>query len=172
MHARLVETADDGAIFLDLHKRFQIHIRNASRLLLNGQKQINVLHPEFRAADFPHALAHRRELVHHAVVIAEFALQVALVGLAHGAQARAREAGAAPCGKAALISDEEGAPSDRLEPSDLRLQPAETVIHRLLNLRKHRPGDFLLMGQKVLILRQLGKKAEPGKRVLLGYLHA
>ena len=99
-------------------------------------------------------------------------MQVALVGLAHGAQARAREAGAAPCGKAALISDEEGAPSDRLEPSDLRLQPAETVIHRLLNLRKHRPGDFLLMGQKVLILRQLGKKAEPGKRVLLGYLHA
>ena len=63
MHARLVETADDGAIFLDLHKRLQIHIRNASRLLLNGQKQIDI-------AEF----AHRQEDVRDTTATASFYL--------------------------------------------------------------------------------------------------
>ena len=172
IHARLMEPANDGAVFLNLHEGLQIHIRNAGGLLLNGQKQVDILCPELRAADFPHALAHGRKLVHHAIVVAEFALQVAFVGLAHGAQTRAREAGAASGGKPPLVADEKGAPADGLQPPDLRLQPPEALVYGLLDLGKHRPGNLLLPGQKVLVLRQLGKKAEPGERILLGYLHA
>ena len=134
MHARLMEAADDGAVFLDLHERLQIHVRNTGGLLLDGEKQVNILRPELRPADFPHALAHGRKLVHHAIVVAEFALQVALVGLAHGAQPRAREAGAASGGKPPLVADKEGTAADRLKPRDLRFQLPEALIHRLLDL--------------------------------------
>ena len=93
--ARRVEFGDDAIVHLDFHERLEVHIGNARGRTVDGEQQVDVLLAEFAAADFPIALADGGDAVEHAIIVAEFALGVALVGFADGAQARTQQARAA-----------------------------------------------------------------------------
>ena len=106
-----------------------------------------------------------------AVVIAEAAADVALVGFADGAQARAGQAGAAALRELLRIAHEIRAAADILQPGNLRTQIGNALLLGQLNLAEHRQGNLLLAGHEGLILGQLSEKAVPHQRVALGNLH-
>ena len=99
-----VEFFDDGIVFLNFHEGLQVDIGNAGGLFAGAQQKLHVFHPVFAPADFPHALADGGLLIQFAIVIAEFALDVALVGFADGGQPRARKAGSAAPGEFRVVA--------------------------------------------------------------------
>ena len=172
VNARLPKAADNTVVLFDFHKGFQIDVGNARGLLLDGQQQRNIPLPEAGTADLPQALAHRRLAVHFAEVVAERALQIALVGLADGRQTRAKQAGAAAPGKFLFIAHIQGAALQIFQMGNLPHQPLVPCVHRVLDLAEHRIDDLLLVLLNLFILRQSGKKSKPAQRVLFGNFHA
>ena len=79
------KAADDAVVFLDFHERLEVHVRDARRLFSDGKQQIKVALAVARAANLPQPLANRRNFVKHAKVVAERAVQVALVRFANRA---------------------------------------------------------------------------------------
>ena len=136
--ARVCKLADDAVVLLDLHEGLQVHIAHAGdrspagRLPLDGEQEVDVLLPELGAADLPHALADGRNLVELAVVIAELALDVALVGLADGGKAGSGQAGAAALGELLPIADEIRAAGDGLQT---RIAAVVNIVNRDTILR-------------------------------------
>ena len=168
---RLTEAADDAVVLLNLYEGLQVHVGHPRGPVAHGEQQRHVLLPVLAAADLPHALADGGLAVQLAVVVAEFALDVAAVGLADGAQPRARQAGAAAGGELLLRAHEQGAAVQAPEAGNLRHQLLLAALLRRFNLREHRVHNLLLPREKRFILRQLGKKVEPHQRVALGNLH-
>ena len=169
--ARRAEAPDDRVVQLDLHERLQIDVGDARGLLLDGEQQVEVLLVELRAANLPHALADGRLAVKLAVVVAEFALDVAFVRLADGAQPGAHQAGAAAAREAAALADVIGAALQRLEAGDFGHQLRVPVIDRRLDLGERRVNQLLLVRQNLLVLGQLREELKPHQRVLFGNLH-
>ena len=106
-----------------------------------------------------------------AVVIAEFALDVAAVGLADGAQPRAHQAGEAALGKALFLAHVIGAALQAFQARNVRHQAVVSRVHGVLYLRQNGVHNLLLGDGKLLLLGQLGKKGKPAQGVLLGNLH-
>lgn len=119
MDARLLEYAHDAVILLDLHKRLKVDVGNARGLFLDAQQQLQIRLAVLGAADLPHALAHRRDLIQLAVVIAKLALDVAAVGLADGGEPRAAQAGEAAARELAAVAHIEASVIDGLQPRDI-----------------------------------------------------
>ena len=160
-----MEFADDSVVFFNLHERLEVHIRDARRLLLDGQQQVDVVLIEFRAADFPHALADGRLHIQLAVIIAEFALHVAAIRLANRTQPRAQQAGAAAPRKFRPIAHEICPPGQALQPVDPRRHRFAPLVHSGFNLSQRRKGNLLLMGHQLFLLGQSGKKLKPHQRI-------
>ena len=169
--AGLVEAADDAVVLFDLHEGLQVHVGDAGGPVGGGQQQIEVLLPEAGAADLPVALADGRLEVHLTAVIAERAGQVAAVGLAHGAQPRAQQAGAAAPGEAGVVAHVAGPPTQGFEPRDVGLQPVDARRLGELDLGQRRQRDLLLPRRKGLVLGQPGEEFKPGQGVGFGYVH-
>ena len=165
MHARIMELADEAVVFLDLHKRLKIDIRNARRLLLNGQQQVDIVLIELRAADFPHALADRRLAIQLTVVIAELALHVAFVRLANRAQARSHQTGRTAARKFALVAYKIRASRQALQAVDLRHPLGAARVDRRFDLRERSQRNLLLMRHQFFIFRKLRKEFEPHQRI-------
>ncbi len=73
MNAGIAKLLDDRQVLINFHKRFEIHVGDACRLFVYGQQQIEILLIEFGAANFPHALANRGDVVKLPIIIAELA---------------------------------------------------------------------------------------------------
>ena len=166
-----VEALDDAVVDLDLHERLQIDVGDARGRAVDGEQQLDVLLAELGAADLPHALADGRYGVQHAVVVAEAAVGVALVGLADGAQARAEQAGTAAAGELVVRPHVLCAPLQRFKPRDPIPQRRDARLHRRFDLRNGGKGNLLLSGQKFLVLRERGEKLHPHQGVFFGNLH-
>ena len=149
----------------NLHEWLKIDIRNACRLLLDGQQQVDIILIELRAADFPHALADWRLAVQLTVVIAELALHVAFVRLANRAQARSHQAGRTAARKFALVAYKIRASRQALQAVDLRHPLGTARVDRRFNLRERSQRNFLLMRHQFFILRKLRKEFEPHQRI-------
>ena len=171
MDARLAESADYAVVFFDLHEGLEVDVGHAGGPPADAQQQVEVVLVEPRAADLPQALADGRLIIQLAVIIAEFALHIAAIGLSDGAQARAQQTRAAARGKSRRVADEERAPLQRLKAGNLRLQLGYARVLGGLNLSERRQRDLLLMRRQQLALGQLGEKSEPHQRVPLGYFH-
>ena len=162
-----VEAADDALVDPDFHEGLEIDVGHARGRVAHAEQKVHVLLAHLRAADLPQALADGRLAVQLAVVVAEAALDVALVRLADGAQARAQQAGFAAPGELLSIACVQRAALKGLKAGDLRQQNGVAVRHGLLDLGEHRVDDLLLVGQQLLALRQGCKEFEPGQRVPL-----
>ena len=165
MDAGVCKFADHAVVFLDLHERLEVYIGDAGWLFLDGEQQIEIALIELRSADLPHALPDGRDAVELAVVIAEAALNIALVRLADGTKACAGQTGAAASGEFAFVADEKGASSEGFEPRDFAHQLFVARVDGVLDLGEDRQRDLLLMGQQLLLFGQHGKKLKPHQRV-------
>ena len=181
MDAGLMETADDAVVLLDFHEGFQIDIRDAGGLFLEGEKQGKVFLPIAGAADFPHAFPDGRDAVQQTVVIAERTGGVAAVCFPDGGQPAAQQAASAAGGETAFRADEERAGRERRRPgcafrmvgcygfqagnSFQHFRPAG--LHGGFDLPESGQGDFLLAAAGGFSLRQGGKKAEPIQGIFL-----
>ena len=165
--ACFMEELNHVLVNFDFHKGFQINIGDAGRLLLNGQQQRNIFFVELGAANLPHALANGRNAVQHAVIVAEGALGIALVGLANSAESCAKQAGLAALGEPIVRTYVHGSSLHGLQVRNLLHQGLTSGIHGTLNLRQHRQYNLLLMTQERLVIRQCGEELKPHQGVFL-----
>ena len=165
--ACFMEELNHVLVNFNFHKGFQINIGDAGRLLLNGQQQRNIFFVELGAANLPHAIANGRNAVQHAVIVAEGAFGIALVGLANGTESCAKQAGLAALGEPIVRTYVHGSSLHGLQVRNLLHQGFTPGIHGTLNLRQHRQHNLLLMAQEGLIIRQCGEKLKPHQGVFL-----
>jgi hypothetical protein len=154
MNLGLMEFPDDCIVLFNFHKRFQINIGDAGGFALDGKKQIDILLAEFRASDFPHAFANRRNTVQFPIIVTKLALQIAFVCFPDCAQARSKQAGTASLGKFSFVSCKVRSVLQRFQICDVSHQLIISIFYSSLDLRKGCIYDFLLMGHQFLILRQ------------------